>query len=478
MHVTLKPQEQGLSPILVLSSPFTIGRGEEAFAVFEKSSISRLSRRHAKIFEEDGAIYIADLNSRNGTRVNGHKLTAVPQRLNHEDEIKVGKLTFQIEIEQASSKHTQLIVAPEVTLMLKPLRQDARIATVVITRFPSLIQREGDVFAAYAESAPEQVSFISNKHSHFFIKDGAVFVEDLGSTNGTLVNDVKLGDQPRRLNSGDTIAFGGDFFEYSVHLVSAGAGAEKTEMHGLDDLADSTGTIFIDSPTSFIDIFDTRANSHRGDHSNPSTGSNRRDPPNQRHNKRLPESPQSRRKKSKWGVFAFGMVLVVAVAGYFYFGYPSKSRLQTLLLSADYPAAADLAVILLANAGGVQDTELQAMATAAVLRAYVPRWIAGFNSQDDGTMLGAIESIRMAGVPDIKTHQLTEMLEWATESQRYLASVRTNPGELNRLYNWWRHDIPARRDALQTLADYVPEFEVPRDRIVEQLRALEGQQQQ
>jgi pSer/pThr/pTyr-binding forkhead associated (FHA) protein len=50
-------------------------------------------------------------------------------------------------------------------------------------------------------------TFVSNVHARVFERDGDVFVEDLGSTNGTLVNDVPL-DALRKLRKGDRIAAG------------------------------------------------------------------------------------------------------------------------------------------------------------------------------------------------------------------------------------------------------------------------------
>ena len=50
-------------------------------------------------------------------------------------------------------------------------------------------------------------TFVSNVHARVYERDGDVFVEDLGSTNGTLVNDETL-TGTRRLRKGDRIAAG------------------------------------------------------------------------------------------------------------------------------------------------------------------------------------------------------------------------------------------------------------------------------
>jgi hypothetical protein len=60
------------------------------------ASVKLLSRRHARIFYEQGDIYLVDLGSRNGTRLNGQQLAGQPQRLMHGDEILFGNLAYHL----------------------------------------------------------------------------------------------------------------------------------------------------------------------------------------------------------------------------------------------------------------------------------------------------------------------------------------------------------------------------------------------
>ncbi|HET9689819.1 MAG TPA: FHA domain-containing protein [Acidimicrobiales bacterium] len=50
-------------------------------------------------------------------------------------------------------------------------------------------------------------SFVSSMHARFFRRDGGVWVEDLGSTNGTLVNDHRL-TGATALAPGDVVTVG------------------------------------------------------------------------------------------------------------------------------------------------------------------------------------------------------------------------------------------------------------------------------
>lgn len=48
---------------------------------------------------------------------------------------------------------------------------------------------------------------VSRRHARFFIRDENVFVEDLGSTNGTFLNGDRI-SSPQQLRSGDVITLG------------------------------------------------------------------------------------------------------------------------------------------------------------------------------------------------------------------------------------------------------------------------------
>lgn len=63
--------------------------------------------------------------------------------------------------------------------------------------------------------------FVSGNHARLFLEDGALFVEDLGSTNGTWVNGERV--QRGALKHGDELRF--DRFRYQVRRTSAAPAA-------------------------------------------------------------------------------------------------------------------------------------------------------------------------------------------------------------------------------------------------------------
>ena len=76
-----------------------MGRTEQPFATYEDDFVVMLSRRHARIFCEDGVVYVADLDSRNGTTVNRAAVGQSPCRLRDGDEVCFGGvLSYRVEI--------------------------------------------------------------------------------------------------------------------------------------------------------------------------------------------------------------------------------------------------------------------------------------------------------------------------------------------------------------------------------------------
>ncbi len=60
-----------------------------------------VSRRHARLLRDGNAVYLMDLNSTNGTRVNGEALAAgVEKRLRDGDELLLGRLKVYVYFKQ------------------------------------------------------------------------------------------------------------------------------------------------------------------------------------------------------------------------------------------------------------------------------------------------------------------------------------------------------------------------------------------
>ena len=73
--------------------PVVIGRSPDVEFVINDSNISR---RHAEVWRTNEGVAIRDLQSTNGTFVNGHRITAVS--LSPRDDITIGSLHLRIEL--------------------------------------------------------------------------------------------------------------------------------------------------------------------------------------------------------------------------------------------------------------------------------------------------------------------------------------------------------------------------------------------
>lgn len=90
----------------LISEDTLLGRHPTCEVVVQDSAVSR---RHAKIEMEEGVFFITDLQSRNGTQVNGESVQS-RRRLHHADVIQVCDTTFSFYVrrEEVSDKPTQI----------------------------------------------------------------------------------------------------------------------------------------------------------------------------------------------------------------------------------------------------------------------------------------------------------------------------------------------------------------------------------
>ena len=269
-QIVLKPlSHPELAEIGIEETLFPVGRNEPPFDGYPADAVSDLSRRHARIFCENGIIHIADMGSKNGTAVNGVDVRQKTARLQQGDELQFGRtLTFQVQLRS----HAPVAVTRLVSLALQPADDTAGLQPIIVTRFPFLISKADPAFARYRDSHSQQVNFLSRRHAHVFLKRGLPQVEDLGSTNGTFVNGRRLDEQARALEEGDTVGFGGRFFVYRVVLQKEEAVADPTmtRYSGMPVPAplpvsnpgttpamrfDIDRTTFVGAPNSFLEIF-------------------------------------------------------------------------------------------------------------------------------------------------------------------------------------------------------------------------------
>ncbi len=91
------------------------------------------------------------------------------------------------------------------------------------------VGRNEHCFSAYD---PETRAVLSKRHARLFSEKGQVYIADLGSKNGTTLNNLPVEFKPKRLKSGDQIAFAKRFtFDVEINLQEEQDQKEKDQKH-------------------------------------------------------------------------------------------------------------------------------------------------------------------------------------------------------------------------------------------------------
>ena len=173
----------GLEPIPLRAGAMVLGRGEDADA---KLGSHQISRRHARIEFVNGTYTVTDMQSSNGTFVNGERVQQAV--LASGDKLRLGdiELTFQAgQVQPPSGGRAWLDVGG--------VRYPVPDAGLTIGR-----SADNDFHLAD--------SVVSRHHARIDTQGGAFTLVDLDSANGTFVNGQRIREQP--LRDGDEIRIG------------------------------------------------------------------------------------------------------------------------------------------------------------------------------------------------------------------------------------------------------------------------------
>jgi pSer/pThr/pTyr-binding forkhead associated (FHA) protein len=172
----------------------------------------KVSRRHAQIALEDEVAYLEDLGSTNGTKVGDRKL-APGERVALEAGTKISFGGFETVYEipgGVGGNKTQTFGGNRTAaISATPTVDDAPAKLVGYDQSWPLRMGE-NTFGRKPENNVAIVDpYVSGRHGIIELTEDSVYVTDTGSTNGTKINDIKLGVNMRTLlGPGDVIRLG------------------------------------------------------------------------------------------------------------------------------------------------------------------------------------------------------------------------------------------------------------------------------
>lgn len=181
--------------------------------------LDTVSRRHARLFWRTGSWWIEDLDSSNGTAVNQVRLAPrCPHRLQPDDLIGFGAHGMRFEGPRADTPPSDGVVsdrtAGDPAVVMRPQR-----CRLIDPANPTLgyalpaLGRGRGASVVIGREAPADwlipLDTLSRQHARVFLRDAAWWIEDLGSSNGTRLNGVRLPPhQPSRLAAHDRLSLG------------------------------------------------------------------------------------------------------------------------------------------------------------------------------------------------------------------------------------------------------------------------------
>lgn len=176
-----------------------VGRSRQCDVVLPSENVSR---RHARLFVEEGHLYVEDAGSSNGIWVGGERVEG-RGILKDGDTARVGD--FHLRIKGGKRGADERVVYARL-IGRSPGAMDQTLEVIAAT---TLVGRGRDCGLVLVDPS------VSRVHSRLLVRpDGSVLVEDVGSANGLFVNETRV--KVWQLSGGDRVRFGN--VEFLVEL--------------------------------------------------------------------------------------------------------------------------------------------------------------------------------------------------------------------------------------------------------------------
>lgn len=180
----------------------------------------KVSRRHAQITSDNGALVIEDLGSTNGTKVDGAKVNPGDRvTLKGGEKISFGGLELQLALPGAKGGNTTQVFASNKTAAISAApKVEVPPAKLVGEGKEFPLRKGNNTFGRKADNDVQIADpYVSGRHGLIEIAEDGLFVTDTGSTNGTMLNDAKLSANMRtKITEEDVIRLGSMEFRVVV----------------------------------------------------------------------------------------------------------------------------------------------------------------------------------------------------------------------------------------------------------------------
>ena len=355
---------------------------------------------------------------------------------------------------------------------------------IVIEAFPFLIGRGEGRFSQYEEQFPEHLKKLSRRHARIFLEGGRLYVEDLGSTNGTFLGGQRLQDRPMPLSNGDALAFGA-FFKYVINIDQPETNLPEGQLVG-------ESTIYMSDASSFLGML---ASEKKGEEGAPSSGgkdtsshtaTSSAHPHSQLGDKKrllaaliaeFRGTPGDGLKRKWYFLGLVGVLLVAGVISAVILSSPER-KLKRLMKQERYSECAQVANEILRKDS--QNEGVCDIATEALLKGILPDWTAKLKGSRFGEAREFLASAAARNKHNPDGLRAIELLVWVTDLEEFFAGrkgetpVTMFRGEekVEPLLKRWNKDKNSNCSLLDQMANHHPSFAMIQRQAHSHLNAL------
>ena len=512
MSVVLEPlSHPEIGEITIQNSLFAVGRFETPFESFEAAAVNRLSRRHARIFKEGESYYVTDLGSTNGTTLNNIDVKDQPVELHSGDQLGFAELVFNVKLGADDETRVIAKIQPSpIQLLLHPAHPDSGLNSIQVTEFPFLIGKTNQAFAGDIQTDPEEMNYLSRRHALIFHKHDDLYIEDLGSTNGTFVDGKRLDEHALVLSDGDTIAIGGDHFVYDVCIQKQPQNGMAEPTQNMAPLTPESkasehrsNTTFITTVTSFLDIFcpqeqeygeqqpiikDTEA--VKGAHSAGAfSGADSRSQQGPLGTLRkasfilkeirllFPKRKPADIRRIWIASAAIGLISIIFMG--LYLRGVTQRKISNLMAAGEYAQSVALSNQYLETHQG--DSAVIELASESVAKSVMPEWIKALRTNDFPVAQSLLHAAMQQSRFNREGLALLKAMEWIVKLEQFMFDrggpegpiiIFRHETRIKSLLSWWQADVSEHRRQLSRLLRYVPAFEATYYRVISHTRKL------